>query len=42
MDFDGAQQVSQRIWVAGQGAMQGQARLVRVERPVFVNRVDLG
>ena len=42
MDFDGAQQISQRIWVAGQGAMQGQAKLVRVERPVLINRADLG
>ena len=42
MDFDGAQQVSQRIWVAGQGAMQGQTKLVRVGRPVFVNRVNVG
>ena len=42
MDFDGAQQVSQRIWVVGQGAIQGQTKLVRVERPVFVNRVNVG
>ena len=42
IDFDGAQQVSQRIWVAGQGALQGQTKLVRVERPVFVNRAEAG
>ena len=42
MDFDGAQQISQRIWVAGQGAMRGQTKLMRVERPVLVNRVDVG
>lgn len=42
MDFDGAQQVSQRIWVVGQGALQGQTKLVRVERPVFVSRVNVG
>ena len=42
MDFDGAQQISQRIWVAGQGAVRGQTKLVRVERPVLVKRAGLG
>jgi len=42
MDFHGAQQVTQRIWVSGRGSVQGQSKLVRVVRPVFVTKVDMG
>lgn len=42
MNFHGAEQMSQRIWVDGRGSMQGQSKLVRVERPFRANRAEAG
>ena len=42
MNFDGVEQMSQRIWVEGRGSERGQSKLVRVERPVLVNRAKAG
>ena len=42
MNFHGAEQMSQRIWVDGRGSMRGQSKLVRVERPVLANSAEAG
>lgn len=42
MNFDGVEQMSQRVWVEGRGAERGQSKLVRVERPVLVNSAEAG
>ena len=42
MNFRGAEQMSQRIWVDGRGSIRGQSKLVRVERPLRANRTEAG
>ena len=42
MNFHGVEQMSQRIWVDARGSMRGQSRLVRVGRPVLLNKLDVG
>jgi len=42
MDFNGADRVSQRIWVDSSDAAAGAVRLVRIERPVWAEDVNAG
>ena len=42
MDFNGADRVSQRIWVDSSDAAAGAVRLVRIERPVWADDVNAG
>ena len=42
MDFNGADRVSQRIWVDSSDAAAGAIRLVRIERPVWAEDVRAG
>ena len=42
MDFNGADKVSQRIWVDSSDAAAGAVRLVRIERPVWVEDLSAG
>ena len=42
MDFNGADRVSQRIWVDSSDAAAGAIRLVRIERPVWAEAVKAG
>jgi len=42
MDFNGADRVSQRIWVDSSDAVAGAVRLVRIERPVWAEDVNAG
>lgn len=42
MDFNGADRVSQRIWVDSSNAAIGAVRLVRIERPVWVADMRAG
>ena len=42
MDFQGADRVSQRIWVDSADAAIGAIRLVRIERPVWTQDAKAG
>ena len=42
MDFNGADRVSQRIWVDSSDAAAGAVRLVRIERPVWAEDLNAG
>ena len=42
MNFRGAEQMSQRVWVDSRGAVRGQSKLVRVEQPLRANRAEVG
>lgn len=42
MDFPSAERISQRIWVDSTNAALGAVRLVRIERPIWVARANVG